>query len=148
MLVVMAVLRILCWALVFLLQLEFPPGESIADTRIRIRFYSLVFICRNLSAMIVDEAFRWSATVGVAGGSLVVQVLLNTVTRDRFRLLAVILLNLPWSQVVRVLSSFTLPGFPQVFRFPPGVTPDPGGVALTRYLERTAKQGGTVIQYK
>ena len=29
-LVIMAVLRILCWALVFLLRLRFAPGESIA----------------------------------------------------------------------------------------------------------------------
>ena len=27
----MAIPRILCWALVFLLRLPFPPGESIAD---------------------------------------------------------------------------------------------------------------------
>ena len=50
-----------------------------------------------------------------------------------------------------VLSSLTLPsiaGFLWVFRFPPVVTLDPWGVALTGTLGRTAQIADRVIQHK
>ena len=70
-----------------------------------------------------------------------VHVSLATVTRVRFWLRAVIWLKSPWSYVRRVLSSLTLPniaGFLRVLRFPPVVTLDPWGVALTGPLGRAA----------
>ena len=36
----MAALRVLCWALIFILRLRFPPGSSIATTK-RITGYRL-----------------------------------------------------------------------------------------------------------
>ena len=86
-----------------------------------------------------------------AGGTMAVHVSLTTVIRVRFRLRAVIWLKLPWSHVRRVLSSLTLPnitGFLQVLRFPPVVTLDPWGVALTRPLGRIAQVADRFIQYK
>ena len=77
----------------------------------------------------------------VAGGTVIVHMSFTTVTRVRFLLHAVIWLKLPLSHVRRVLSSLSLPiiaGFLQVLRFPPVVTLDPWGVALTGPLGRTA----------
>ena len=82
---------------------------------------------------------------------MVVHLSLTSVTRVRLRLRAVISLQLPLSHVRRVFSSLTLPiiaGFLRVFQFPPVVTLDPLGVALTRPLGRTAQEADRIIQYK
>ena len=67
-------------------------------------------------------------------------------TRIRFRLRAH-----TWSHARRVLSSLTLPsiaGFLGIFRFPPVVTLDPRGVALTGPLGEELNVADRVIQYK
>ena len=86
-----------------------------------------------------------------AGGPMVVQVSLTTVTRIRFRLGAIIWLKLPLSHVRRVLFSLTLPsiaGFLRVFRFPPVVTLNSWMVASTGPLGRIAQVADRVIQFK
>ena len=75
-----------------------------------------------------------------SGGTVVVHVSFITVIRVWFRLPAVIWLKLPWSHVRRVLSSLSPPsiaGFIRVLRFPPVLTLDLSGVALTGPLGRT-----------
>ena len=96
---------------------------------------------------------RWRVYLQLwgTGGTVVVHVSFNTVTRVRSRLRAVIWLKLPWSHVRRVLSIFkqsSITGVLQVLRFPPVVTLDTWGVALTGPLGKTAYVADRVIQYK
>ena len=80
-------------------------------------------------------------------GTVVVHLSLTSVTEVRLRLLAVISLQLPLSHV-RQLSQPIIAGFLRVFRFPPVVTLDPLGVALTHPLGRTAQEAHRIILYK
>ena len=75
------------------------------------------------------------------GGAVVVQVSLTTATRGGFRLRSAISLKLSLLHLRSVLSNLTLPSipsFPRILRFPPVVTLDPRGVALTGPLKRAA----------
>ena len=127
-----------CWLICFHL-FEWKRSSS---WRICICIYTCFVIVWQMRTKILE---LWGA-----GGTVVVHVSLATLTCVRFRLHAVIWLKLPWSHMRRVLSSLTLPstaGFLRVLQFPPVVTLDPWGVALTGLHGRTAKEANRVIQY-
>ena len=96
------------------------------------------------------SSYLHDSICGGSGGTVVVHTYLTTVIGLRFLLRAVVWLKLPLSHVTRVLSTLTLPsiaGFLRVLRFPPVVTLDPWGLALTGPLGRTAQIADMVIQY-
>ena len=128
-------IHFVCYLFVFLISIRFLLDLHLNGRRYEINIYLKERFCYCVT--ISRKLDKWRGCWWHSGSARVS----HTATWVRFLHCAVICIKLPLSHVTGVLFSLTLPsiaGFVRVLRFPPVVTLDPWGVALTRPLGRTA----------